>query len=406
MWRSITRGRRRCRGGWESAWVRPGVLVMNLANSGAPVAAAGDIAYTDFPVKIRNPIRSYLIVNNLTQRVRCLVMTRGLPHRMQDSDVPAIGDDPASLVDEFNASDVTCASVDSELTLLWIDLNAGENGGAADSKDDGCILNPYWRASLPIGSFTNVNNRAAKTFTASGPGPVWMLGGTGASKLTAGDMLLVTRLDGRSLADVRGMIDRAQNLIYNVNTANVILDESGSDGVADAAANSELDNQGSLPALRSGDDYERARDYMLNTDKRFAPGVIHYDVLQDAAHFFVGPRIDFQGQGMLVTGPVALLATYGSNHAGTFPTTAGGQRPRRRPLPSRTTMRTGRSSTRLRASMGGTMAGSAGSRSFRRSSRATSSRRAGRLRSGMCGSPWRTRCRTMSSWSRTTCWGT
>ncbi len=312
-------------GAGNLAGVRPGVLVMNLANSGAPVAAAGDIAYTDFPVKIRNPIRSYLIANNLTQRVRCLVMTRGLPHRMQDSDVPAIGDDPASLVDEFNSSDVTCASVDSELTLLWIDLNAGENGGAADSKDDGCILNPYWRASLPIGSFTNVNNRAAKTFTASGPGPVWMLGGMGASKLTAGDMLLVTRLDGRSLADVRGMIDRAQNLIYNVNTANVILDESGSDGVADAAANSELDNQGSLPALRSGDDYERARDYMLNTDKRFAPGVIHYDALQDAAHFFVGPRIDFQGQGMLVTGPVALLATYGSNHAGTFPTTASGQ---------------------------------------------------------------------------------
>src|SRR5205814_669498 len=117
--------------------------------------AAGDISYTDFPAKIRNPIRAYLIANNLTQRVRCLVMTRGLPHRMQDSNHPAVGDDPGSFIDEVNASDATCASVDSQLTLLWLDLDAGENGGAADSKDDGCILNPYWKSSLPIGFFSS-----------------------------------------------------------------------------------------------------------------------------------------------------------------------------------------------------------------------------------------------------------
>jgi hypothetical protein len=206
-----------------------------------------------------------------------------------------------------------------------MDLNAGEAGGLADSKDDGCILNPYWKSALPIGSFSNANNRAPKTFILSQPGPVWTPTGTGAPRLSAGDMLLVTRLDGRSLADVRNLIDRAQNLIYNVNTAQIILDESGSDGIANANSNPELDNQGSLPGLRAGDDYEVSRDFMLTTDRRFAPASIHYDALANADHFFVGPLVNFQGQGILVSGPVALLATYGSNHAGSFPTTPGGQ---------------------------------------------------------------------------------
>jgi len=39
----------------------------------------------------------------------------------------------------------------------------------------------------------------------------------------------------------------------------------------------------------------------------------------------VGPRINYQGMGALISGPVALLGTYGSNHAGSFPMTAGGQ---------------------------------------------------------------------------------
>src|SRR2546421_420870 len=120
----------------------PQVLPPTPANPGAPQPPPGDISSPDSPAKIRNPIRAYLIANNLTQRVRCLVMTRGLPHRMQDSNHPAVGDDPANFVNEVNASDATNASVDSELTLLWIDLNAGENGSAADSKDDGCIKNP------------------------------------------------------------------------------------------------------------------------------------------------------------------------------------------------------------------------------------------------------------------------
>jgi hypothetical protein len=306
-------------GAGNLAGVRPGVLVLNLASTGAPVTTPGDIAYTDFPTKIRNPIRTYLIANNLTQRVRCLVMTRGLPHRMQDSNNPAIGDNPAGFVDEVTNSDATCASVDSELTLLWIDLNAGENGGSLDSKDDGVILNPYWKASAPIGTFTNVNNRAAKTFTASQPGPVWMPVGTGAPRLTAGDILLVSRLDGRSLADVRNMISRAQNLIYDVNTANILLDESGSDGIANPSPNSELDNQGSLPGLRSGDDYERTRDFMQITDRRYLTANVRYDALGNADHFFVGPLFTYSTPGVLVTGPVALLGTYGSNHAGSFP---------------------------------------------------------------------------------------
>ena len=384
-------------GAGNLAGVRPQVRVMDLASTGATVTTPGDIAYADFPGRIRDPIRNFLITNNLTQKVRCLVLTKGLPHRLEDSDAGTVGDDPNALLDEVNASDATRASVDSELTLLWIDLNAGEAGGPLDSKSDGMILNPYWRASLPIGSFTNVNNRAPKTFTASQPGPVRMLTGTGTAKLTAGDMVLVTRLDGRTIADVRGLIDRAQGLMYNVNTANIILDESDSDGIADSAANGELDNQGSLPGLRSGDDYERTRDFMLNTDKRYAPSLVHYDPLANAANFFVGPLIDFQGQGLLVSGPIALLATYGSNHAGTFPTTAGGMSAAATFAESYTYVNA-RSSTRSRATTAATLAASAGTPSLSRSRPATSSRAAAPSPSATSGSPSPTPCPTTSSW--------
>src|SRR5213595_1240377 len=49
------------------ATIRPGVHLLDLAATGAPVSAPGDISYTDFPTKIRNPIRTFLINSSLTQ---------------------------------------------------------------------------------------------------------------------------------------------------------------------------------------------------------------------------------------------------------------------------------------------------------------------------------------------------
>ncbi len=301
---------------------RQGVRVFNLASSGAPATNPGTIAFIDYVPRLRTPIRDFLAANKLDRTVRCLVMTKGLPHRLDDSDFGSVGDNPGAFVNEYNANDVACASIDAELTLLWQDHHTGEAGGPADSKADGLIINPYWKLAAPIGSFSTANIRTQKSFASVNVGPVWGLAGTGATRLTPGDIYLVTRLDAPTVADVQAMITRGKSILYNVSTDQLLLDESNSNGLTDASGNSELDNQSSLGALRASDDYEKTRD-LFTADGRFAPATIRYDALANAANFFIGPRISPTG-GILITQPVALLATYGSNHAGTFPTYSGG----------------------------------------------------------------------------------
>jgi hypothetical protein len=301
---------------------RPGVRVMNL-NGLAAVTAPGNIAYASFAPQLRDPIRTFLTTNGLAQRVRCLVLTKGLPHRVLDSDNPTVGDFPGNVGNEFLANDMNCASVDAELTLLWQDLTAGEAGGGSDSKSDGCILNPFWRASQSITTFTNINNQSAKTLTASGSGPLWLPSGTitAPTRLGAGDLYLVGRLDGRTLADVRGIIDRGlaggAGILVNTQTSVFIFDESDSNGITDVTANGEFDNiNGTLPGLWDSDDYEKTRD-VLTADNRWQASLIRYNALAAFNQFFVGPRLTWMAShGILVTDPVILLAHYGLNHTG------------------------------------------------------------------------------------------
>ncbi|NUQ68571.1 MAG: hypothetical protein HUU18_09865 [Phycisphaerales bacterium] len=304
---------------------RPGVRVFNLASSGAPVAAPGNISWTDFVARLRDPIRAHLNATNTVTQVRCLVTTKGLPHRLLDTDFPAAGDNPGNFIGELNLEDATCASVDAELALLWQDLIAGENGNAADSKADGLIINPYWRSALPITAFSNASIQTPKTFTYAAFGPLWSLGGSGATRLTAGDMLLVARLDAPSVADVRAMIDRAWNIYANVDTAALLLDESDSNAIADGAGNDELDNNnGAWAALRAADDYETTRD-QIAADGRWLPAMVRYNALAGVGQFFVGPNLAFAGgHGILVTNPVLLVGTYGANHNGVPALAAGG----------------------------------------------------------------------------------
>ena len=308
------------------AGARRGVRVFDLASSGATVTVPGNITYANFGPRLRVPIRDYLGNSGLAQRIRCLVLTKGLPHRILDSDTNDIMDFPGSVVDEIVANDANAASVDTELTLLWQDLTSGEAGGSADSKSDGVVLNPFWKSAVSITVQTNVNNTVAKTLGGSGIGPVWITSGgvTSTTRLNPGDIYLVCRLDGRTIADVRGMIDRAQNLYVNIQTAALLLDESASNGVADAASNGEFDNSGSgFPALRDADDYEFTRD-ITTADGRWAAANIRYNSLSGFNQFFVGPRLSWMNtHGILVTSPVVLVASYGANHSGQ-PLTSGG----------------------------------------------------------------------------------
>lgn len=305
---------------------RPGVQVLNLAalSPQPAVAFAGDITYTDFVTKLRDPIRTYLTTNNMQQRIRCFVLTKGMPHRMQDSDQPINGDNPSNtpggFINELLANDANEATVDSELTLLFQSLNTGELGASADSKSDGLIMNPYHKQTRPILQYINTANTTAKTFTAvSGSiGPLWS-NPTSAFGAKPGDMFLVCRLDGRTVQNVKDSIDRAQNLIYNTTTAAALFDKDPNN-FDDLVATT---NGPAWPELVAGPDYADSFS-LFTTDRRFrvspfdpAPGKVRLDSVAGAANFFVGPNLAFApGNGILVTDPVILLATYGSNHNG------------------------------------------------------------------------------------------
>ncbi len=298
------------------AGARPGVHVLDLRSvPGVPTITAGTIDYSAFVSIFRTPIRNYLIQNRLDKAVRCIVLTKGLPHRVRDINAGNVGDSPDAQVNQFTAQNATACSVDSELTCLWQDLNAGEHNTAMDSKADGTVLNPYWKSSASITTFTMNNNRAAKTwFTRSSNGPTWggsTAAGNNAAKFLAGDMLLVCRLDGDTIEDVAGMIDRAQDLYVDVDSAAMVFDEALT--LPDGTAGPDLDNQGE-PLVYDGNDYEKSVDWIKNTDKRWNPSLIRLDTAGGRAGFVVGPRHNYYGQGTLETRPVVLLASYGANH--------------------------------------------------------------------------------------------
>lgn len=310
------------------------VYVFDLASSGVPLSPVGNIAYTDYITNIRTPIRNYLTANSLQKKIRVIVTTKGMPHRLLDSDLPFAGDNPTDQANELNASDCTDASVDSELTLLWQNITTGEAGNAGDSKSDGCIANPFWRSTLPIIAYPTTNILAQKSYsrpTGFPAGILWTLAGSNTTKLTSGDMYLVCRLDAKTVADVKAMIDRGGNIVVNTNTAAFVLDEANSsiasNGIADAGSdNGEWDND-SLGGgiLWSADDFEKTRD-IVKADGRFNPAKVYYDPASGVSSFIVGPKINYQGQGILVSDPLIFLSSWGSNCGpqATQPQTSGG----------------------------------------------------------------------------------
>ncbi len=320
---------------------RPGVLAFDLATTGIFTGnALGETTFPTFEV-VRNTIRAHILSRGLRERVRCIVLCRGIPHRLRDSDNPGTGDQSTSLLTEWETQrDATCASVDSELVLLWQNLSAGEAGLGRDSFSDNYILNPYFSQDISAGpapainSFTSAYNDVPKalTFGLAG-GRVVISTGTGATRLTPGDMVLVCRLDGNTVDDVRAMIDRARDVVYDTDAHAIILDESDSNGVSDTRSNDELDN--SETVIPRGDDFERTRDLLL-FDGRFAPANVIYNPLRDAAQFVLGPKIVgataadpdgvFNGQGLIVSQPIIFVGHYGSNHVGEPGGNAGGAR--------------------------------------------------------------------------------
>lgn len=273
---------------------RPGVWTMNLAEYGLPLPFyGGTVSYADFAARIREPIRQFLAGNGLEEQIRVIVLTKGVPHRIQQMAPGAenVGDTPKAAQDLVENRNASYASVDSELTLLWQDLERGEAGEPLDSHADNFVENPYYKSTRPITEFVSqgIADQSTTSFGAEHSEDVefWSLKGD------AGGIVLTSRLDGNSVEDVLAMIDRAQDVRFDIHQDLLVLDAS--------------------PAEFDGKDLSQVDDHFrqawqarrFNDDKTFALGA--------------SPG-SFQGASNLATlrieGPIALLSGYGVNHGG------------------------------------------------------------------------------------------
>lgn len=282
-----------------------------------------DITYANFITKIRTPIRNHLNVLGPAelQSIISIVLIRPIPHRIWDTDNLTVGDNPSGLIAEFlppssgGQADTTCASVDAELVLLWQNLDAGEAGGAMDSKSDNLIDNPYHTVVTEINLFPRTNIQTQKVFASHfGANVTWQATGAGATLLNSGDLYLVCRIDGPNLAAAQASISRAQNLYANKATQIILLD---SYDVALAGANGALDN-GAL--YTSSDPFYAGSDYSDTRNVMQAQG---WTVRFDTTTNFVDPPEE--------TRTLIGFASYGENHSqfgagdnpagnGTYPT--------------------------------------------------------------------------------------
>ncbi|GJM26294.1 MAG: hypothetical protein DHS20C16_27090 [Phycisphaerae bacterium] len=209
----------------------PGIGVDNVVDLNDPSLLTSDLTKDEFIAKVRNPIQNRLLtlIPPRPEDIIAIVLIRPIPHRILDINNPLVGDDPDAAFTEFGDNgDSTYASVDAELVLLWQDLYDGESGGRMDSYADNAIENPYHgfeNSESEIDSFSRLNILIPKTFE-NFTNLFWMLTGSGASRLTPGDIYLVCRIDGSTQSDALALIDRAQNLTVNRETTQVLLDRS------------------------------------------------------------------------------------------------------------------------------------------------------------------------------------
>lgn len=127
-----------------------------------PLEAKDEIERGDYETKIEKPIADWLAANTAYDRILYLVLTKDVPLRIAGSGGP----------------NGNIASVDSELTVLYRRLYGTPTPTA------GSVRNPYFTGATPSTPGVRFTHRTH-------------------------DIYLVGRLDGYTVADVKGMIDRA-----------------------------------------------------------------------------------------------------------------------------------------------------------------------------------------------------
>jgi len=72
----------------------PAANMFDLNNTN--IVGKADITYTEFVNNIRDPIRNYLdqAGGPSAESIISILLIRGIPHRIQDTDIPGVGDNP------------------------------------------------------------------------------------------------------------------------------------------------------------------------------------------------------------------------------------------------------------------------------------------------------------------------
>ena len=213
--------------------VHPGAQVVNIGTT-----TSDSIVRSSFISEIRDPIRNYLSSTaGLSTQIVSIVTTRGVPYQLTDS----VGQ--GGNYTSFSQGLTGDASVDSELTLLWQNMVAGNSFSNAFPAHD-VIFNPYFGAQTAINSFNRGNIQTNKNWTGVVDNGVslffespshpftgnnaWGFSTKGsepvANQLNEGDFYLVTRLSGYSVTDVTNSIARSLNIQVNKTTDTIVLD--------------------------------------------------------------------------------------------------------------------------------------------------------------------------------------
>ncbi len=232
--------------------------------------------------RVRGPLLDYLAGTDqfgvpLSQRVICIVTTRGLPARINGTS-------------EFDAGS-SWASLESELSLVQQDL---EGAGTANLPFhySGVIDNPYHtQLNQPIDGYSRAAIASPRTFQYFSQG-AWRLAG-----LTPGDMYLVVRVDAApsdgatALDNIAALLERSADPVVDVCESQVLLDEYG---CAD-----QLDDDGFTSLFPGADDFGLTRQALesggFSVTHDQTTNWIEFGELPDAR-------------------PLVVFATYGENH--------------------------------------------------------------------------------------------
>jgi uncharacterized protein (TIGR03790 family) len=281
---------------------RPNVRGFDLADASIITAT---VSYADYAFKIRSPIRNHLGLNNLEQIVQVIVLTKDIPHRIQSLDLNNlnVGDNANDTIAAYYAGNATCASVDSELTLLQFDLETGEAGDDYDSFADNAVINPYFDQTSQFSSYnrSKIDDAYNTLIRFSGYG-WWRLYETFGrdSFIDAGNIYLTARLDADTLDDVKAMIDRAQNIVFRKDIDALLLDSDGQNLQVYAPplnSSTTIDDYAEVVSTLSAD----WAQLKWNNNSSFLTG--------NSTPISYTPTIKIKG-------PVAHLHSYGVNHTG------------------------------------------------------------------------------------------